>query len=291
MMKAGVSSYCFNQMFLSGEINVMSAIEFVGKQTEAECIEFLSRYWNDDQDVNEQAKAARNMTDKLDLQVSCYTLDSDFAVYDEAKYRQCVETSKARLETAIILGTDTIRLDPRTSLPGKSRDEVDLDDVIARIAQGMAEVADAAAEKGIIVGVENHGGMIGRCAQVAKMVELANRPNFGVNLDFTNFRTVYGEDHVEATRKLAKDVVHVHAKDFYISREAQEEEGWRQIPSGEYVKRAVGGDGNSDWPEVFKILKDAGYNGTISLEISDPADIKGSVAKGIANLRRIIAQI
>jgi len=65
-----------------------------------------------------------------------------------------------------------------------------MDDVIVRIAQGMAEVADAAAKKGIKVGVENHGRLLGRTSQTAKIVELVNRPNFGVNLDFTNFRTV-----------------------------------------------------------------------------------------------------
>jgi len=288
-MNSGVSTYCFNQMFLSKEITLAEVIQFVGSETESDCIEPLSRYWEPGIDENEQAKAAKDLIDKVNLQVSCYTLDSDFAVYDEAKHRQCIEASIARLETAQILGTDTIRLDPRTSLSGRSRDEVDVDEIIARIAGGMAEISDAAAEKGITVGVENHGSMLGRTAQTAKIVELVNRPNFGVNLDFTNFRAVYGEDHVEATRILAKHVVHVHAKDFYISAEPQKEEGWREIPSGEYVKRSVGGEGDTQWSEVFRILKEAGYDGTISLEVSDPADIKGSVAKGVANIKRVIA--
>ncbi|MFC1712379.1 sugar phosphate isomerase/epimerase family protein [Candidatus Poribacteria bacterium] len=291
-MKAGVSSYCFNQMLISDEITLMEVIEFVGSKTEADCVEPLSRYWEEDSDVNDQARAAREAVDRLGLQVSCYTLDSDFAVYDTAKYRQCIETSIARLETALILGTDTIRLDPRTSLSGRSRDKVDVDDIIERIARGMAEISDAAAEKGITVGVENHGSMLGRTAQTAKIVELVNRPNFGVNLDFTNFRAVYGEDHVEATRILADKVVHIHAKDFCISSEPKEEgEGWRQIPSGEYTRRSVGGEGDTQWKEVFSILKEAGYDGTISLEVSDPADIKGSVAKGVANIKRVIAEI
>jgi len=291
-MRAGVSSYCFNPMFVSGEITLMEVIQFVGGETESECIEPLSRYWKQGLDENEQARAAKDLADQFNLQVSCYTLDSDFSVYDEAKYRRCIETSIARLETAQILGTDTIRLDPRTSLPGRSRGEIDVDDIIERIARGMAEVSDAAAEKGITVGVENHGSMLGRTAQTARIVELVNRPNFGVNLDFTNFRAVYGEDHVEATRKLAKHVVHVHAKDFYIRTEAQkEEEGWRKIPSGEYTKRSVGGEGDTQWSEVFHILKEAGYDGAISLEVSDAADIKGSVAKGVANIKRIIAEL
>ncbi len=288
-MKAGVSCYCFNPMFQSGTITLMDVIKFVGQQTEAECIELLSRFWESDSDENEQARTAKDMIDQLGLRVSCYSLDSDFSVYDEVRYHQCIEVCKARLETAQILGTDTIRLDPRTSLLGKSPDEVDLDDVITRIAGGMAEVADAAAEKGIKVGAENHGRLLGRADQTAKIVELVNRPNFGVNLDFTNFRTVFGEDHVEATRKLAKHVVHVHAKDFHISRDPQE--GWSQIPTGEYVKRAIGGEGDTQWSKVFRILKNAGYDGTISLEVSDPTDIKGSVVKGVANSRRIIAGV
>ncbi len=289
-MKAGVCSYCFNPMFTAGEITVMEAIEFVGSETEADCFEPLTRYWDPDRDENDQAREARNLMDKLGLQASCYTLDSDFAVYDEAKNRACIDRCKARLETALILGAEAIRLDPRTALPG-SPDDADLDDVLARIAQGMAEVTDAAAEKNIKVGVENHGRLLGRIAQTARIVELVNRPNFGVNIDFTNFRSVFGEDHVEATRQFAAQVVHAHAKDFHIRQEPQEGEDWRQIPSGQYVKRAVGGEGDAQWSELFRILKDAGYNGTISLEVTDPADIKGSVARGAANLKRIIAEV
>lgn len=286
-----MSSYCFNTMLVAGEITLMTAIEFVGSETEAECVEPLSRYWEVGKDVNDQAKALREAADWLGLHVSCYTLDSDFAVYDPAKHRQCIETSIAQLDTALILGTDTIRLDPRTSLSGKPRDEVDVDDIIERIARGMAEISHAAAEKGIKVGVENHGNTLGRTAQTARIVELVNLPNFGVNLDFTNFRAVYGEDHIEATRKLADKVVHVHAKDFYISPVPKKEEGWRQIPSGEYIRSSVGGEGDTQWKVVFTILKKAGYDGTISLEVSDPAAVKGSVAKGVANIRRIIAEI
>jgi len=290
-MKAGVSCYCFNQMLTAGEITLMDVIEFVGRETEAECIEPLTRFWDQDRDENEQAKAARKQLDEVGLQVSCYTLDSDFAVYDEAGNRACIDRCKARLETALILGTDTIRLDPRSALPTGRTETVDADQVLTRVAAGMAEVAEAAAGKGIKVGVENHGSMLGRVDQVARMVELVGLPNFGVNLDFTNFRNVYGEDHVQATRQLARHVVHVHAKDFHITREPQEGDQWRQIPTGQYVKRAIGGEGDAQWAEVFSILKEAGYDGTISLEVSDPADIRGSVAKGVANVKRIIGEV
>ena len=289
-MKAGVCTYCFNQMFLDGVLTMMDAITFVGTETEADCFEPLTRYWNPDRDEDDQAREARSRLDELGLDVSCYTLDSDFAIYDAAKHQACIDLCVRRLDTALILKTDTIRLDPRTSLPGPAG-EANPDEILERIAEGMTKVADAAAEKGIKVGVENHGRLVGRTAQTQKMVELVNRSNFGVNIDFTNFRHVYGEDHIAATRLLASHVVHAHAKDFTISKTPQAGGEWRQIPSGQYIKRAIGGEGDMQWPELFAILKNAGYTGTISLEVSDPADIKGSVTRGVANLKRVIAEV
>ncbi|MDA0748490.1 MAG: hypothetical protein O2954_18380, partial [bacterium] len=70
-----------------------------------------------------------------------------------------------------------------------------------------------------------------------------------------------------------------------------EGESWHQNPSGDYVKNTVGGEGDAQWSTLFKILQDAGYGGTVSLEVTDPADIKGSVIQGVANLKRILAEV
>ena len=291
-MKAGVCSYCFNTAIRDGKMNLMDAIGIVGRETEAECIEPYSPYWDPDRDVLEQAREARSLLDEVGLQASCHALATDFAVYDEAAYQACIDWCGKMMEVTHILGADNFRVDPRTSpAPGQPRDDIDVDDALERVAKGMQVVADAAAKVDLKVGIENHGLLLGRTAQTVRIIELVDRPNFGSNLDFTNFRTVFGEDHIEAARLLAKYVVHVHAKDFHISKEAREGEEWREIPSGEYVKRAVGGEGNSGWPEIFRILKDAGFQGAISLEISDPDDITGSVAKGVANIKRIIAEV
>ena len=159
-------------------------------------------------------------------------MDSDFSVFDQEAYEACIAKSIDRLETAQILGTETVRLDPRSSLSGRDREEVDLDELLTKIALGMQRVSDAAAPKGMKVGVENHGSLIGRSDNVARMLEIVDRPNFGVNLDPTNFRGVFGEDHIAATRRFASRVVHCHIKDFYSSAEEPKEEGWRQNPAG-----------------------------------------------------------
>ena len=290
-MKAGISCWCFNPLLTSGEMTLADAVDFVVQETEAEDFELLSRFWDPDRDGLDQAREIRDRMDRAGLFPSCYTLDSDFAVYDRARNRACIDRCRAQLETAVVLGAPAVRLDPRTSLPPGRTGEVDLGDVLARVSQGMAEITDAAAEKGLSVGVENHGQLLGRTGQTATIVELVDRPNFGVVLDFTNFRIVFGEDHVEATRTLADRVIHVHAKDYHLSRRPQRAEGWRPIPGGEYARRSVGGEGDADWPAVIRILRDAGYDGSVSLEIMDLDDIRGSVIAGVANLKHVIADV
>ena len=109
---------------------------------------------------------------------------------------------RKRLDTARLLNTYIIRLDPRSSLLGPP-EEADLDDVLRRIATGMTEITEVAADKGIKVGAENRGRLLGRTAQPLKIVQLVNKSNFGLNIDFTNFQQGFGEDQVEAPVNLS----------------------------------------------------------------------------------------
>ncbi len=290
-MHAGVSCYCFNTPLREHQTTLREVIDFVGQETEADCFEPLTQFWDQARDENEQAAEAKEQLAAAGLRVSCYTLDSNFGHPDNDRVRACIDQTIARLETAKILGTDTIRVDPCTSLPGAASETVDMKALIERISRGIAEVCDAAMDMGIKVGAENHGRLVGGSEQLKRMIERVDRVNFGINIDFTNFRNVFGEDHVAVTQDLAPHVIHAHAKDFYISDEEMQGEDWRQIPTGQFVKRAVGGDGDTQWPKLFTILRDAGYKGTISLEISIPGDERSSVARGVANIKRILGEI
>ena len=110
-MKAGVCSYCFNSMLTEGKISLMEAVEFVGKETEADCFELYSPYWSLDRDVQEQAREARSLMDRVGLQASCHALATDFAVYDEGENRACLDWCEKMLQVAVILG----RYGPRRS--------------------------------------------------------------------------------------------------------------------------------------------------------------------------------
>jgi sugar phosphate isomerase/epimerase len=293
-MNSGVCQWVFNKHLTAGEMDMFDCIQFVGAETEADCFEPLSRYWYEDDPVQDQAERAREMLDEHDLCVSCYTLDSNFAAYDEDTFEETVADCILALDIAEALGTDTIRLDPKSTLPEAHQEDPDIDFILQRVAEGMQEVTDVAGDRGMTVGVENHGRLLGRSEHVARLIALVGRENFGINIDPTNFRHVFGEDHIAATRGLAAYVVHMHIKDFEIETsepENAEEEGWRNTPADEWIRPVVGGTGDMQWPTLLSIVHEAGYDGTVSLEISLSDDIHGSVRQGVENLNRIIAEV
>lgn len=164
---------------------------------------------------------------------------NSFAFEEPVIFEETVANCILALDIAEILGTDTIRLDPRTSLPPQHADDSDLDYLLERVCEGMQEVTDAAANRGITVGVENHGRLLGR----------TDPPH---------------ED---------------------------EADDWTKTHADEWIQRVVGGEGDVQWPELFSIIHDAGYDGNISLEISLPDDIFGSVRQGVRNRKSTIAQV
>jgi len=290
-VEVGVNAYCFNKELVAGEMTMMDVARFVGERTEAQAFEPLVRYWDKERGVIQQAERLRDLVQDLGGFIVCYTLDSNFGVPDEEARRECVERCKRELGTAQILGTNIVRLDPCTSLPEGEYERIGSDALLKRITDSMVEVVDAAAEMDITIAIENHGRLVGRSKQVAQMVKLIDRPNFGVNIDFTNFSAVFGEDHHEATALLAADVKHAHAKDYDYREGDPGEEGFREMSDGVWVRAAAVGDGGADYHRLLKTVADAGFDGTVCVETPGPADPYDGVTRGAANLRRIMGEL
>src|SRR5262249_32220852 len=96
------------------------------------------------------------------------------------------------------------------------------------------------AERGVVVALENHGGITATAGQVLRLVEPLHGPWFGLNLDFGNFRN----DPYEEFRQCAPFAVTTHAK-----RTMQGPAGPERV----------------DYEQVVKILDDAGYHGYLSI--------------------------
>ena len=92
--------------------------------------------------------------------------------------------------------------------------EPPMDERIDIIAESLAKVADAVASAGIVLGLENHCDYRGH--ECAAMLEKANRPNLGAQLDTGNAFTVF-EDPMDCARALARWTLSVHLKDVRVT--------------------------------------------------------------------------
>jgi sugar phosphate isomerase/epimerase len=91
---------------------------------------------------------------------------------------------KEWIDRAAVLGAPHIRVFAGEVQRGSTKDEAKKLCIAA-----LEECGDYAGRKGITLGVENHGGIIGNGADLIEIMRAVQSPWVGVNLDSGNFRT------------------------------------------------------------------------------------------------------
>lgn len=96
----------------------------------------------------------------------------------------------------------------------------------------------------------------------------------GVNLDPANFIMVTGQDPVEAVYKLKDYIVHTHVKDGKMLKKTDPkiiydhfaEGGIEALNVADFFIETPVGEGDVDFVNYLKALKDIGYNGFLTIE-------------------------
>lgn len=131
--------------------------------------------------------------------------------------------------------------------------------------EALEECCAYAGTKGVILGIENHGGIVAEPDDLLEIVRSVQSPWVGVNLDTANFHTddVYG-----ALAKAAPYAVNVQMKS-----EIQ--------PKGQAVQLA-------DLPRLVKILRDANYQGYVALEYEAKEEASQAVPGLLAKMKALL---
>lgn len=146
----------------------------------------------------------------------------------------------------------------------------ELTDIQARrlCIEALEETADYAGSRGVMLGLENHGGLVTTADELLAIVRAVNSRWFGVSLDTGNFHseTVYKD-----LARCAAYAVNVQYK-VEIRRE-------RRGPAEPADSRRVVG-----------LLRDAGYQGFVALEYEAAADPFTAVPEHLAELRAALQE-
>ena len=140
------------------------------------------------------------------------------------------------VDAAAKLGAGHIRVFGGTVPKGTSEDTA-----AGWVVELLKRSAEYSGSKGVILGLENHGGITARAERIIEIVKMVNSPWVGVNLDTGNFKTnVY-----QQIEMLAPMAVNVQVKS-----DIEDETGKHE----------------SDWDRVGAMLKKTSYKGYLALE-------------------------
>ncbi len=129
-------------------------------------------------------------------------------------------------------------------------------------AETLKRASEYAGTKGIVLGMETHGGITDRAETTVKIIKMVDSPWAGINLDIGNFRV----DGYKQTEMCIPYAVNVHFK-----TEISGEGGQKQP---------------ADWDRLFAIFAKAGYKGRLALEYEGNATPAVTVPKLLRDLHR-----
>ena len=163
------------------------------------------------------------------------------------------------------------------TLSGQNRPGLDRNKAVRWCVEMIREAVAYAEEKGVIINIENHykdgyweyPEFALRSEVFLEIIEQIDSPYFGINFDPSN-TIVAGEDPIRLLEKIKGRVVTMHASDRYLKGGTIQDLRKTELdPLHGYAKaiqHGIIGRGLNNYDAIFQILKDAGFNGWISIE-------------------------
>ena len=197
---------------------------------------------------------------KKKLAVSGVPVGNNFCWKDDAKRNAEIKKTKEWIVRASRLGAQTVRI-----FAGNLEKGDTLDEAQKRVVAAIDECCEVAVKAGILLALENHGGITDTPEHLLALVKPVKSPALGVNVDTGNFKT---PDPYADLTKIAPYGVCVQVKT-------------EITPTGKPKEAA-------DLKRTIQILRDANYHGYVALEYEAAEDAKVAVPRYVKELRALI---
>lgn len=238
-MRLSCCAYSYRQILQAGE---MSLEEFVDTAARIGCegVELTSYYFPslDRPYLN----SLKRHIHRRGLSVSGTAVGSSFAQADSDKRRDHVRMTKEWIERSVVLGAATLRVFAGPVVEGSSESEA-----FEWVVECLRECAETAAREGVLLALENHGGITSTADQTLALHRAVASEWLGINLDFGNFTgDVFGQLAACAPHTVAS-----HAKVRFNGASGRE---------------------RVDYGRVREIMEAADYCGWLAIEYEEPED-------------------
>jgi sugar phosphate isomerase/epimerase len=210
--------------------------------------------------TTEYLLSIRQRTHRLGLAVSATAIGNDFCLPEGKARKQQLAECRQWIDYAAAMGAPAIRIFAGTVPQGDSEDAA-----VERCAAGISESLKYAAQRGVFLALENHGGITSTPEQMLKIIRAVDpSPWFGVNLDSGNFQTAdpYGD-----LEKIAPFAVNVQIKAAMLRNGKKEP---------------------ADLKRIVSILKNAGYRGYVAFEYEEDEPALEAVPRYLRQLAELL---
>jgi sugar phosphate isomerase/epimerase len=262
-MKLSLAAYSFRQWLdlkkpSKPRMTLADFIDFAAAQ-DIDAVELTGYYFAET--TPDYLASLKARCTRLGLDVSGTAVGNNFCIPDPDRLEAQIADVKAWVEHTSRLGGKTIRIFAGSVAKGDSEDKAR-----ERCVAAIHEACDHAAKYGIILALENHGGITATPDQLLAIVKSVKHDAFGVNLDSGNFHTA---DPYADLEQIAPYAVNAQLK--------------TEIhPAGK-------GNQGADLGRLVGILRKVNYRGYVALEYEAREDAKVAVPRHLATLKKLLA--
>lgn len=222
--------------------------------------ELTSYYFPEDTDDAYLLKLRRHCH-LAGVSISGGAIRNDFCSQDSQRVKADIAHTKLWIDRYALLGAPAIRIFAGTQPKGEQ-----VSKTLERCAAHCQEVCDYAYEKGVILALENHGGVTATAEGLLEIVHQVDSPAFGINFDSGNFKN--SADPYAELEKIAAYAVNAQVKvEVEIDGRKQE----------------------ADLPRIVSILKQAGYSGWVALEYEAAQEPLEAIPLWLNKLKPLLA--
>jgi len=218
----------------------------------------LTVYWMPEDTPDSFLLPLRRLAYKNAVEIYSISIRSDLCRPTSELQDKEVAWVKKWVDVAGKLGAGHIRVFGGAVPKGSTEDQA-----AGFATEVLKRAAEYAGAKGVILGLENHGGITEKAARIIQIVKQVDSPWVGINLDTGNFRS----DAFPQIEMCIPRAVNVQVK-----AEMRREDGTR---------------GPADWDRIVQMLVSGGYRGYLALEY----EAKESAVTAVPRLTRQLGEI
>lgn len=288
-MRLAVSMYSYHGAVRDGRLDLPGFIRRA-KLDGADGVELLDFFYKDnglDADALVVSRAqAKEALAETGLPVPIFSVGNNLAQPDPRERQAQINRIRFGVDEARSYGAGVVRV-----FAGDVRQGVTFEEARAWIIDGLSEAADYAHERSIKLALENHGQLAGRGEQVREIIEEVRQRTghdaLGANPDFGNFVLV-DDAPADAVRAEASLAYMAHFKDFALAPSDYREWTFTSLGGKRYLGCVVG-EGVVDLPGCLTALREAGFDGWLSVEYEGVEDCLTGAPRSIAAAKALLS--